>query len=73
MGDGVQGRLDKFQETGGHLSEQLNLEYIRVAADQKSYSNIEDAWDRENQQWFPVWVLNWKGRRAELPSAGITL
>lgn len=43
MGDGVQGRLDKFQETGGHLSEQLNLEYIRVAADQKSYSNIEDA------------------------------
>ena len=30
------GRLDKLQETGGHLSEQLKLEYISVVSDQKT-------------------------------------
>lgn len=43
--EGVQGRLDKLQEIGHHLSDQLRLEYIRMAADQKNYSNTEDAWD----------------------------
>lgn len=36
----MQGRLDKLQKTGGHLSEQLNLEYIRVVSVQ-NYSNLK--------------------------------
>lgn len=37
----VQGRSDKLQETGGHLSEQLKLEYIRVVSDQRNYANLK--------------------------------
>ena len=37
---GVQGRLDKLQKTGGHLSEQLNLEHIRAVSVQ-NYSNLK--------------------------------
>lgn len=58
MGGG-QGRLDKLQEIGHHLSDQLRLECIRMAAaDQQNYSNTEDAWDAKNQQWCSVQVLN---------------
>lgn len=71
--DRVQGRLDKLQEIGHHLSDQLRLEYIRMAADQKNYSNTEDAWDTKNQQWCAVQVLNRKGRKAEFPTAGMGL
>lgn len=54
------GTLNKLWETGGHLSEPLKPEYIRVAADQKSYSNTEDARGRENQQ--PFGLEKQKGR-----------
>lgn len=49
VGSWLGGRtLDKLWETEGHLSEPLKPEYIRVAADQKSYSNTEHARGREN-------------------------
>ena len=69
-----QGGLDRFQELGHHPSQQLQREFIRVAADQNNYSSTEDAWDRENHQHLLYKSEACTGeRRAELPTAGMGL